>query len=380
MRMISVSGTPDDFGLQHSRQIGDLRDRLVRTMGTRLKALRQVDADRPQVLRPVAQALEALDPWLMAFLKGLAAGLELDSHDLLCYTLSSYLKDLHAVSHAGTRDPVTADPPAGCTTWAATAPTTSHGRTLLVKNRDYHRDHIPLQLLVRAKPSAGYRYLSIGSAGSPEVFSSGINEKGLAVADTHVLSRDLGPGLPRYSLMRNLLTHQENVLAGLDYLASVQHMGGGTVILADAGGHLAVWESGYHRSGRIEAHRGFLVSTNHFVSPPLQRQWIEDEPPDLQGNSAARRRRVLTALEAADGKVDIAWSKEMMTTHGGVLDAMCRHPVPRDGLTIHPSRDSSTISAVILLPTGLPGEEAMGPGMLVAAGQPCQSEWERWHV
>ena len=98
-----------------------------------------------------------------------------DYGDLLRYTLSSYLRDRHRVTSG-----VGANSSEGCTTWAAVPPTARHGHMLLAKNRDYHRDHIPLQTLASVKPDDGYCYLCIGSAGSPTVFSSGINERGLA--------------------------------------------------------------------------------------------------------------------------------------------------------------------------------------------------------
>ena len=372
MRTIVVSGTPEEIGHQHGLQIADLRDRLVDTISARLAALRQLDADSPQRMQPIVAALQELDTPLLNFLRGLAASLELDTDQLLRYTLSSYLRDRQEVADETSPWPIPVD---GCTAWAATAPHTEDGATVLAKNRDYHRDHIPLQLLLQVTPATGYRYLAVGSAGSPNVFSSGINESGLAVADTHVLSKDLGPGLARYSLMRELLKHHADTASALDYLGSVQHMGGGTIILADRRGHLAVWESGHEASGVVQRRQGFLVTTNHFVTDKLASQWVENEPPELVGNSQARRARITEALARAHGQVNPAWAAEVMSSHGSPLDAICRHPLATDGVAAFGTGDSSTISSVILLPAGVAPDFA-GPTLLLADGEPCQARSE----
>ena len=372
MRIIFVSGTPEEIGHQHGQQIADLRDRLVDTISTRLAAMRRLGADRPQQMQPIVAALQELDTPLLDYLRGLAASLELETDQLLRYTLSSYLRDLQEVADAPGPWPIPVD---GCTAWAATAPHTDDGTTVLAKNRDYHRDHIPLQLLMQVTPAIGYRYLAVGSAGSPNVFSSGINDRGLAVADTHVLSKDLGPGLARYSLMRELLQHHADTASGLDYLRSVQQMGGGTIILADRHGHLAVWESGHEASGVVQRRQGFLVSTNHFVTEELASQWVENEPPELLGNSQARRARITDALSSAHRTVNPAWAVEVMSSHGSPLDAICRHPLATDGVAAFGTGDSSTISSVILLPAGVAPAFA-GPALLLADGEPCQARWE----
>lgn len=373
---IQLQGAPRDMGRQHGRQVQGVRPLLAQVVAARLTELREMGADRAAVLDPLREALQELDRPLLEFLNGLAEALALDEEDLLRYTYSSYLKDLEK----GRQDTSAGSLADGCTTWAASAPVTRDGLILVAKNRDYHRDHIPLQLMARVAPEDGYRYVTLGSAGSPHVFSSGINERGLAVADTHVLSRDLGPGMARFSLMRELLERQATVEASLDYLRSVPQMGGGTVILADTTGRLAVWESGHRQSGHHSRREGYLASTNHFVSPELAGQWIENEAPAWRGNSPARYQRVLNALAGRTGEVDVSWAQGLAAAHGTMLDSICRHaPDQAEGTgdTIPPN---STISAVILLPRGWEGNARRQRALLVAAGQPCQATWEAWQV
>lgn len=387
MQLLELEGTPTEIGIQHGRQVQHLRPLLLRTVEARLGELRLLGADLPAVLAPARAALESHDRPLLDFLAALAAALDLSPDALLTYTLSSYLHDLYKVTHP--MPPIAEQLRDGCTAWAASAPTTAGGAALLAKNRDYRLDHIPLQLLCQVKPHAGYRYLSVGSAGSPHVFSSGINERGLAIADTHVLSSDIGPGLPRFSLMREVLQHHATTHSALEYLRSVPHMGAGTLILADACGHLAVCESGHSRCGYVEAgatgadgagRAAYLATANHFVTPELAGHWVEDEPPMLQGNSAGRRDRVLAALAAAPGQVDATWARALMCAHGSPQDALCRHALIPDDRPPTPRFAGSTISSVVYLPCGLPGDASAAPIVWLADGQPCLVEWQSSRV
>lgn len=368
--ILQLSGPPYVIGWQHGQQVADRRDRVAAVIDARLAELSRLEADQPGELQPAVDALEALDAPLLEQLRGLAEGLQVDYDRLMRYTLSSYLKDRQRIQAIDVQQAAARE---GCTTWAAAAPVAQAGLPLLAKNRDYHLDHILLQVTAQVEPAGGYRYLCIGSAGSPTVFSSGINEQGLAVADTHVLSHDLGPGVPRFSLMREILERHATTASALVYLRSVQHMGGGTLLLADRSGHLALCESGCRESGYAEALGGALASANHFVTGPLAGQWVEDEPELLVGNSAARRSRVLDALAGAAGQVDAAWAQALMAAHGTPLDALCRHALLLDGVSPGPALDTSTISAAVYLPAGLAGRDR--PALLLAAGQPCEAGW-----
>ncbi len=169
------------------------------------------------------------------------------------------------------------------------------------------------------------RYIYGASAGSPGVFSSGMNEKGLAIADTYVCSTDIGPGLPDYSLMMHILEEHDTVRSALDYLGSVPRMGRHNLILADAGGDLAVVELGYCNLAVVEAQNGIVVNTNHFVGSSLKDSFVDRTLPPMQGNSFHRYDLVRKELEAAHGSINVAFAQRLMATHAGPLASICRH-------------------------------------------------------
>lgn len=340
------------MGRQHGLQVGELRPLILRAIEARLtSASPAYTAEaglRHAKLRELLEALWELDPPILEMIRGQAEGLKLDFDTLFKYSAIPYLEDTLLPERAG-----------GCTTWAASGEATRDGKPILAKNRDYWPQHLPLQVVVLAEPEAGYRYAYLTSAGSPGVFCAGINEVGLAVADTHVSSLDVGPGIPSYSLMMHLLEDHKTVRSALDYLRSARRMGRNNLILADAKGDMAVFEAGYERYGVVEPQGHVLVNTNHFVSPKMRAHFVDDNPPHLKGNSLRRYERVRRELGAAYGGIDAAFARRLMAEHGSPLDSICTH--------LEPGRKTCTISTAIFLPA----ERAF----LLCIGNPCEGEY-----
>jgi isopenicillin-N N-acyltransferase-like protein len=346
MKVLSLQGEHYSMGLQHGQQVHPLRPLIIAVLGARLEALSRCGGLKASLLEEVERAWQENSGPTMAFLRGMAEALMIPTYRLFQYALASYLEDVVlARSQAD-----------GCTVWAASGPATHDGSPILAKNRDHCLGHLPLRVVVRARPHQGYCYLYITSAGSPAVFSSGMNEKGLTVADTHVSSRDAGPGLARYTLMMNLLEQQATVATALTYLQEVSHMGGGNLILADAGGDLAVCESGYRRCGFISPVKSTIVATNHFVSTELRDCYLEHAP-GAYDESQTRYQAMQSMLKNAQGKLDTEMAGGMMTRHdddGAV--AICRH---------RPKHDADTISTAIYLPAER--------RLLFSNGRPCET-------
>jgi predicted choloylglycine hydrolase len=233
------------------------------------------------------------------------------------------------------------------------------GQPILAKNRDYRLEHLPLQVVVKAEPAQGYRYTFVTSAGSPGVFVAGFNEAGLAVADSHVSSSDVGPGLPTYALSMHLLEEHRSVRSALGYLRTAPRLGRNNLLLADASGDIALFEIGHHHSGVIEAEAGLLVSTNHYRSPAMQPYFVDTDPPARRGNTFARYQNASEQLTGAYGCIDLALARQLMAAHGEGLASLCCHPSPASA--------TATIAAIIFLPAQR--------RMLFCHGQPCGGEY-----
>ena len=343
------------MGHQHGRQVSELQPFLAAAMENRLATLEKLDSDLNCYISEQLELWQESARPTLDMLRGMGDALGLPGQRFFKYTIASYLADrARGSSSAGQ----------GCTVWGAAGPVTVGAEPLLAKNRDYWLDHRQLQCLASAHPRQGYRYQYLTSAGSPGVFSAGMNEAGLTVADTHVASLDIGPGLPRYALMMEILEHHAHVKSALDYLRAASHVGNGTLALLDASGDMAVFETGHSHPGIVLPEAGYVVTTNHYVTPHLRDRWIEHEPPGLQGNSQARYTRVRQALQGACGWVDLAWAQAFMTSHRGPLDSICRHPEIEPG--------SGTIASLIFRP--------QEKTIYLADGLPCQTAYRAYQL
>lgn len=361
-QIITISGTHFQMGYRHGRQVQPLRPHIIRAIDARFAQLERDGADPAfeAVVAKTEQVLHAVDADTVELIRGLAEGLNIEFSRLLRYNLVAFLRDILTTRRQlNKKSPGT--PAEGCTTWAATGPATLNGLPILVKNRDYHLAHLPLQVVVRAEPAAGHRYTFVASAGSPGVFVAGFNEAGLAVADTHVSSTDVGPGLPTYALSMHVLEQHRTVRSALAYLQSMPRLGRNNLLLADATGDIALFEIGHHHSAVLEAGDSLLVNTNHFCSATMQPYFVDTEPDALQGNTFARYRTVTDVLAKNRGQIDVPLARQLMATHAGPLDSICRHPLPE--------ADSSTISTMIFLPAQRQ--------MLFAHGQPCKTSYSQ---
>jgi predicted choloylglycine hydrolase len=344
VKVLQLEGNHYQMGLQHGQQVLEYRPSVVAALDARLEQLEH-RGDADELVEEVERAWAGMAGPTLDMLRGIAEALRLPQPRVLKYLVASYLDDrLRGRSSSE-----------ACTVWGASGAATQDRSPILTKNRDYHLTHVPLQVLADAMPQEGYRYLYVTSAGSPAVFSSGINAAGLAVADTHVPSSDIGPGLARYSLMMSVLEQCATVEAAVSYLRDVRHMGAGNVVLADARGDLAVCESGYRRLGIIAPADGILVATNHFVSEELRDQYAGSL--DAAAESRARYHTVVGALDRLRGEVSVARTDALMARHHDRSGAaICRH----EG-----AGSLSTISNVIFLP--------VERRMRFRGGEPCRS-------
>jgi predicted choloylglycine hydrolase len=354
---LRLQGDHYSMGKQHGSQVSELRPLIVEAIEI---LFQRIEQDAPDerfefLVSETNHFLKNANAPILGMIRGLSDSLDLEYERLLRYTLMGYLRD-----YLCTR-PMEGE---GCTTWAASGLNTTDQFPILIKNRDYRPEHLPLQVVIHAAPENGHRYLCVGSAGSPGVVSAGINEVGLAVADTHVCSTDLGPGYPDCSLMMHLLERYDHVDAAANFLKSETRMGRNNLILVDEQGALVVFEIGHLRCGLIRARNGSLVNTNHFMDPAMTGSFVDLSPPGIKGNTYHRYAKVKNELQKSQGSIDTAFSKRLMATHAGPLESLCRHE--------REDSDTITISTTILLP--------VQRKMLFNHGYACQADYTEYSL
>lgn len=249
------------------------------------------------------------------------------------------------------------------------------GWPLLAKNRDNDLRYLDLQTVLRVRPEQGYRWLALSTAGAPGVHSSGMNEVGLSVADTHVASSDIGPGLPRFASMMHVLQECRTTAAAVDRLLSTPQMGLGTVTIVDEHGAAAVVECGYRTTtvagtatspgsaGQGSSGAG-VVATNHYTDVVLSSCGLGPEDGTPAVSSVARRAAADRLLSREE--VHAADVRELLASHidfdgvDGAEGSVCQHG---------PTLRSETISTAIFDPAAR--------HLDLCLGRPCSSPFHR---
>jgi hypothetical protein len=183
---------------------------------------------------------------------------------------------------------------------------------------------------------------------------------GLAVADTHVASSDLGPGLAQYTLMMELLERHASVASARGYLRRAPRMGGGNLILLDADGEMEVFETGYRNWGVVRARDHVVAATNHFVTSAMRAHYRRRDGGGQDSESESRRRSIHKRLGDCWGRLAADQARRIMASHADGQAAICRHDL---------EDASGTISSAIFLPAER--------SLLFCSGRPCESGYTR---
>ncbi len=164
------------------------------------------------------------------------------------------------------------------------------------------------------EPANGYK--SVGQSSCYCGKEDGINEKGLGVAQSGIISY-LEPGLPFWAIVRFLLDKCSNVSECIDFLLDVPHFSTMTYLLADAKGNIAIVEASPKKCAIRYPEDDFLVSTNHYNHPDMQdiKLYI---PPD----SNSRYNYICNALQNRPKQINEENLKKILSNHDGLV---CSH-------------------------------------------------------
>jgi hypothetical protein len=304
------------------------------------------DAAAQEYLAAQRGFMEAADPAGMAEVQGIADGFGFAEAEVFAHLHLGTLRDLKGGGRIID----------GCSAWGVGA---GPDGPLVAKNRDFSGLHLGIQRVARhAGPDvATGAMLCLGSLGSPGAYSSGINAAGLALADTQVPVATHRVGWLRYFLMTRLLADCATVAEALAMIRARPHAGGGTLILADAGGAVAAVELGA-REVAIET-GAVLWRTNHFVSDALAGDTRRPKEDAISDTSAARLDYLARTLPGREWTA--AAAARLMGTHAADAPGagpLCQH-VDLGG--------TGTISSVVY--------SCKLRRMEVCEGSPCTASW-----
>jgi isopenicillin-N N-acyltransferase-like protein len=347
--MIHVKGPPRERG----RQQGD--DARAQIAGM-LAAYRELlpAASNMEWDEALGESLEFLPyaeaayPHFVEELRGISEGAGVEFEDV--WLLNCY-------------EEVTESQPTSCTSLAMRDDRTADGHVLLAHNEDWisvDRDHV---YLVRAEPDDGPAF--IGMSYGALLANIGFNEVGIGVAINSVYATDVRVGVPRILFSRAILS-ATTIGEAIRACVPQQRAGGYNHVLADAHGELYSVESSATMHAILYGEEGWLVHTNHYLSPQMQAL----EQPGIYAGSRVRLNRARRLLQARMGesKVTIADLQTVLRDHVNYPNAICGH---QDSTEPPHDRDQTVISLVMDLTERV---------VWAAPGPPCQGEYAPYRL
>ena len=281
MDQVSLKGSYYDMGFQYGK--------LLEKVGFRLPKISKKTMQLGLESKPF---VESIFPEFLEELQGIAAVTSLDFDSLCAFSL------------------VVQEVPS-CSMFAIN----TGNQTFIGRNYDMYysfKDDLEITL---CDPSGAYRSVS-----HSDIFvgrEDGINEKGLGVAQSGIISY-LKPGLSFWVIVRYILDKCSSIKAGIDFLIDIPHYSTMTYLLADPTGNMAIVEVGPKDEIMIrEPAKNFLVSTNHYNHPKMQKVKIY-EPPDSQ----IRYNYIVQALMKTPNNVNEKFFQKILSSHEGLV---CSH-------------------------------------------------------
>ncbi|MFC2164815.1 C45 family autoproteolytic acyltransferase/hydrolase [Acidobacteriota bacterium] len=238
----------------------------------------------------------------------------------------------------------------GCSDLISSNDVTEDGSVLVAHNNDTSvstQDHVTIiHYEVEGEPeiiAVGYGGLGI---------SVGYNSAGISLTGNQVNSNDMRVGVPRMLLVRKILA-AKRIGEAIDAAILKHRASNYNQVITDDNGEIYSIEGSATDYEPIYATDGYLVHTNHYVSPWMRR--FEFDPNQISG-SLVRYNRGMRLLKNNLGKINVDKLKEFLSDHVNYPVSICRHA----------KKVKTTFSIIINLNTLT---------MWLARGNPCEVKY-----
>jgi Acyl-coenzyme A:6-aminopenicillanic acid acyl-transferase len=261
-------------------------------------------------------------------LRGLADGARVPFRKVaLCAAMEAVLGDLEPITNKVT--PQIGDTlQAGCSAMAVSKSATHSGDPILAHNFDYLPVTQQYYFIRRSQPTGKLKSVELALAPVVGVVS-GINEAGLAVSCNYAFVTDKSQPAPTITmLIAESLANCRTVEEAVNFFQQSRRVGGGLLMLGDAGGTIASLEISSTRLVRRDppAQRDRLCHTNRFCCPATSE--VELDPSAVYGTNAPtplRGRRVHQSSDDRDASFQSLLESHEVFDRSSVQEVMSDH-------------------------------------------------------
>lgn len=357
IQILDLNGSPIERGRQFGEACKEKIHSLVETHHTSLAKFAQTRANislsREQV--PVLSNrylpyIQEYAPDLVEEMRGIAQSADLPFHEI--FFLNCFL-DIYDLIFPGISHPLLF----GCTTFAATKPITTGGKTIVAQNLDLREFFKDYSIIVRIRPDEGPNILCFTMAGVLGL--AGFNNSGISLVFNKLVPKDTGYGVP-YPIMARKVLEQSRMGKALNAIARVKRASGSYCLVGSPQtGIFGVECTGRHYQV-FYPENGFLAHANHYIHPGFYEQNHFYYP--FAGDSFVRLNQAEQSLRNQTN-LDTDFFMGVAKGHANFPDSICRHPDDES----EPFSKAMTMASIII--------EAGCNSCLISKGPPCESEY-----
>ena len=245
----------------------------------------------------------------------------------------------------------------GCTDIAVNGDVTSDGRVLVAHNEDWSNDCLETVVLLHGKPNGKPEFFTTSYAGL--LPSCGMNSAGISLTGNALDPNDVRIGIPKIFAARKVL-EAKRIGEAMNSAMPAERASSYNNIVSDKNGEIYSLEGSATDCAWLYALDGYLVHTNHYVAPKMEK--FEADTSSITC-SIFRYNRALRLIEDQLGEVTVDSLKSILSDHVNKPGSICRHADPGR----HPLDVSETIFSIVYDLTNLE--------VHVLKGKPCSSSY-----
>lgn len=241
----------------------------------------------------------------------------------------------------------------GCSDLIASGDVTTDGSVLAAHNNDTSPDLEEFAVVVHYEVEGEPEILAVGYGGL--AISFGYNSAGISLTGNELSMNDMKLGVPRLLLVRKILSAR-TIGEAIDAAIFQPRASNYNQVITDENGEIYSIESSATDYEAIYAEEGYLVHTNHYLSPRMRKYELDSQ--DIT-TSIVRYCRANRLMKTYKGRISIDLIKSFLQDHVNRPGSICRH-----GKGV-----KTTLSVIINL---------SAKTMLLARGNPCESTYHEY--
>jgi isopenicillin-N N-acyltransferase-like protein len=319
-RLIEISGSPYERGVQYGRQAGDEIARAVAHYSRQIKSNNVSDDGLADVVRAYLPIIENFNHAYVVEMRGIAAGAGVSFEQIVLVNARTELVQFAL-------RPALLDSMDGCTGVVVQPEVTRAGQLIHAHNWDWQIECADASVILRIRNEDGPDILTFTEAGGLARF--GFNAHGICITGNGLeCERDFQrPGVP-LALIRRKVLEQSNLALALRAAYVTPKSGSNNILISHGPSGLVYdFECAPDETFMVEPRDGVLTHANHWQSPialtKLRETGLADAP-----SSFYRDRRAREALAAKAGDVTIEDVTAVMLDNFESPWSICYPPRP----------------------------------------------------